>query len=90
MEREPDRFDVIVTDFAMPLVSGLDVIRFARNLRSGWPAIMISGYADGSSIEDRPHDVALLGKPFSDDALVDAIMNCLSKEAVSNARRGMA
>jgi signal transduction histidine kinase/CheY-like chemotaxis protein len=90
MEREPDRFDVIVTDFAMPLVSGLDVIRFARNLRSGWPAIMISGYADASAIEDRPQDVALLGKPFSDEALVDAIMNCLNNEAVSDARRGTA
>jgi len=88
MEREPDRFDVIVTDFAMPLVSGLDVIRFARNLRSGWPAIIISGYADGSSIEDRPEDVALLGKPFSDEALVEAIMNCLNNGAVSGARRG--
>jgi signal transduction histidine kinase len=88
MEREPDRFDVIVTDFAMPLVSGLDVIRFARNLRSGWPAIIISGYADASSIEDRPEDVALLGKPFSDEALVTAIMNCLNNEAVSDMRRG--
>ncbi|MDF2117693.1 response regulator [Roseiarcaceae bacterium H3SJ34-1] len=89
MEREPDRFDVIVTDFAMPLVSGLDVIRFARNLRSGWPAIIISGYADASSIGDRPEDVALLGKPFSDEALVEAIMNCLNNGAVSDARRGV-
>ncbi|TGV63846.1 response regulator, partial [Mesorhizobium sp. M00.F.Ca.ET.149.01.1.1] len=32
IEKAPDDFDVIVTDFAMPLVSGLEVIRFARNL----------------------------------------------------------
>ena len=37
IEKEPDKFDIIVTDFAMPLVSGVDVIRYARNLRSGWP-----------------------------------------------------
>ncbi|TIP32949.1 MAG: response regulator, partial [Mesorhizobium sp.] len=29
IEKAPQDFDVIVTDFAMPLVSGLDVIRFA-------------------------------------------------------------
>ena len=54
IERDPDRFDVIITDFAMPLLSGLDVIRFARALRAGWPAIIISGYADATpqAVED--------------------------------------
>ncbi len=49
IEKEPDRFDLIVTDFAMPLVSGLDVVRFARSHRSDWPAILLSGYADASA-----------------------------------------
>jgi signal transduction histidine kinase/FixJ family two-component response regulator len=78
IEREPDRFDLIITDFAMPLVSGLDVVRFARSLRSDWPAIITSGYADASAIRDRPADVPLLGKPFSDEKLVDAINDCLT------------
>jgi CheY-like chemotaxis protein len=73
MERTPDDFDVIVTDFAMPLVSGVDVIRFARNLRSDWPAVMITGYADAREIADRPADVPLLGKPFRDEDLSEAI-----------------
>lgn len=88
IEREPDRFDVIVTDFAMPLVSGLDVVRFARTLRSDWPAVLISGYADGSSIENRPADVPLLGKPFSDEALVEAIDACLETPAGGKAGVG--
>ena len=44
LEREPQRFDLILTDFAMPLVSGLEVVHLARKLRPGWPAILLSGY----------------------------------------------
>ena len=73
IEKEPDKFDIIVTDFAMPLVSGVDVIRFARNLRSGWPAIIVTGYADLEKIVDRPSDVPLLTKPFLDSDLAESI-----------------
>lgn len=73
IEKEPDRYDVIVTDFAMPLVSGVDVIRFARNLRSGWPAVIVTGYADAERIVDRPPDVALISKPFREKDLVESI-----------------
>lgn len=73
LEREPDRFEVIVTDYAMPLVSGLDVIRFARSLRVGWPAVMITGYIGESALAALPPDVTLLAKPFSDGDLIDSI-----------------
>ena len=74
IEREPEKFDVIVTDFAMPLVTGTDVIRFARSLRSRWPAVIITGYADASSLAERPSDVALLTKPFREQDLIDCIL----------------
>jgi CheY-like chemotaxis protein len=80
IEREPDRFDLIITDFAMPLVSGLDVVRFARNQRPNWPAVIVSGYADASAIQDRPGDVVLLKKPFPPEALIDAILNGLERK----------
>ena len=73
MEREPDRFDLIVTDFAMPLVSGVEVVRFARSLRADWPAIIITGYADAAAIVDRPADVPLLSKPFLEFELLKSI-----------------
>lgn len=81
IEKEPRRFDVIVTDFAMPLVSGLDVIRVARSLRRNWPAIIISGYVDADAIEARPPDVPLLSKPFTDSALVDSILDAVRDRA---------
>ncbi|MBL0937194.1 MAG: response regulator [Rhizobiaceae bacterium] len=73
LEKDPDRFDVIITDFAMPLVSGLEVIRLARNLRGGWPAIMITGYADTEAMSRRPQDVPVINKPFQIEKLVRTI-----------------
>jgi PAS domain S-box-containing protein len=73
LEKQPDRFDLIVTDYAMPLMSGMEVIRFARNIRAGWPAVMITGYADADAIAGRPADVPVLRKPFTPAALVRAI-----------------
>ncbi len=81
IESDPHQFDVIVTDFAMPLVSGLDVVRFARRLRADWPAVIITGYADSGAIEDRPGDVPVLVKPFSESELADHIIAARQSQA---------
>jgi signal transduction histidine kinase/DNA-binding response OmpR family regulator len=86
IEREPEKFDLIVTDFAMPLVSGIEVIRFARNLRADWPAILITGYADITEISNRPDDVPLLNKPFAETALVDTITKVMRKSRAGRTR----
>jgi signal transduction histidine kinase/response regulator RpfG family c-di-GMP phosphodiesterase len=79
LEREPQRFDLILTDFSMPLISGLEVVRFARRLRPDLPAILISGYADLNEIGDRPPDVPLISKPFADAELLNAIRETLER-----------
>jgi PAS domain S-box-containing protein len=84
IEKEPDKYDVIVTDFAMPLVSGVDVIRFARNLRAGWPAIIVTGYADAERVVERPSDVPLLSKPFLDSDLAESIRATSSQNKVGS------
>jgi signal transduction histidine kinase/two-component SAPR family response regulator len=81
IERDARRFDVIVTDFAMPLISGLEVIRLARNVRSNWPAVIITGHSDVAAIADRPTDVPLVTKPFSVEDLVRAISEASSAVA---------
>ncbi|TGV24614.1 response regulator [Mesorhizobium sp. M4B.F.Ca.ET.143.01.1.1] len=83
IERTPHDFDVIVTDFAMPLVSGVEVIRFARNLRSNWPAVMITGYADADAIANRPPDVPLVNKPFREKDLIENILRVNAAYAIS-------
>jgi CheY-like chemotaxis protein len=62
--RECD-FDLLITDYAMPHLSGTDFLREARLLCPGVPALLITGYADAEMIRDRPAGVETLLKPFT-------------------------
>jgi len=73
LAKQPDAYDLVISDYAMPLVSGAEVIRQARELRPGLPGIIITGYADVHSIARRPDDVVVLTKPFTPDQLARAI-----------------
>jgi CheY-like chemotaxis protein len=67
------QFDLMITDYAMPNVSGAEFLREARLLCPGVPALMITGYADADAIGDRPEDVEILLKPFTPHKLDAAI-----------------
>jgi PAS domain S-box-containing protein len=71
-ERECD-FDLMITDYAMPNVSGAEFLRKARELCPNVPALMITGYADAEAISDRPEGVEILLKPFTPRKLEAAI-----------------
>jgi CheY-like chemotaxis protein len=73
LETDRDCCDLLITDYAMPHVSGAEVIRKARQIRPGLPAIITTGYADAQSIARRPEDVAVIAKPFSPEQLEAAI-----------------
>jgi CheY-like chemotaxis protein len=65
LRNDPAPFDLLVTDYAMPLISGTELIEQARQLRAELPALLITGYADAQSIARRPEDVAVIPKPFT-------------------------
>ena len=69
MTSQPDGWDMIVSDYAMPHISGAEVIRRAREVWPDLPAVIITGYADIASISSRPEGVAVLAKPFTSDQL---------------------
>jgi PAS domain S-box-containing protein len=73
IEIDPNGYDLLITDYAMPLVSGADLIRRARDKCPGLPAIIITGYAELESIARRPEDVQVLAKPFTPIQLEAAI-----------------
>ena len=54
----PAECDLIITDYAMPLMSGCEMLKQAREILPDIPAIIISGYADSRSIA-RPAGVAV-------------------------------
>lgn len=82
----PDEFDLIVTDYAMPQMSGSDAIAKARVIRPGLPGIIISGYADAEAITHKPADVAVLRKPFVESELARAIAAVTAGERISQAQ----
>jgi CheY-like chemotaxis protein len=71
-------FDLLVTDYAMPLQSGSEVVRLAREQHPSLPAIIITGYADETAIGRRPAKVGLLMKPFTPGDLSKSIATALS------------
>ena len=72
-------FDLLLTDIAMPKMSGEEL---ARRLTLKWPAMPVlymTGYAD-DMLEDRPAlptGAVLLEKPFVPDSLLEAVRNAL-------------
>ncbi len=73
VENAPDAFDLIVTDYAMPTLSGTELVRRIREICPGMPAIIVTGYADITTISNRPEDVILLSKPFAPQEIDQAI-----------------
>ncbi|WP_106638778.1 response regulator [Allosphingosinicella vermicomposti] len=72
--------DLVITDYAMPSLSGIEVVRRLRELRPDLPAIIITGYADADNIQNRPANVTVLTKPFTPEKLTAAIRRAVPRE----------
>ena len=81
MKKSPGAHHMIITDYAMPSISGVEVIRRARDMTSDLPGIIITGYADTDSIANRPGDVLVLAKPFTSDQLNKAVRAAYARRA---------
>jgi PAS domain S-box-containing protein len=66
-------YDVMISDYAMPHLSGTEFLRQARELCPGVPAVIITGYAQPEAISDRPEGVEVLQKPFTQRKLQSAL-----------------
>ena len=74
--------DLLISDYAMPRVSGAEVIRQAREICPDLPALIITGYADERSVSRRPSDVLVLSKPFTAEQLRGAIVQAVESRPV--------
>ena len=72
--------DLLITDYAMPRLSGTELVRDARRRRGTLPAMIITGYADAEAIDERPDDVAIVAKPFSLETLSRAVAEAVAGE----------
>lgn len=76
-------FDLLITDYAMPHLSGTDFLREARLLCPDVPALLITGYAEVELIRDRPPGVEMLLKPFTPGKLEAAVARACGAQAVA-------
>ena len=70
-------WDLLISDYAMPELSGTELVRELRKVHRDLPCIIITGYADGQAVDGRPDDVMVLSKPFTPGKLTEAISSVL-------------
>jgi CheY-like chemotaxis protein len=73
------RFDLVVTDFNMPGISGLDVARAVRDAQPDLPVIVVSGYVtDALRAQAAAAGVReLISKPQEVEELRDVVQRLL-------------
>jgi CheY-like chemotaxis protein len=68
-----DSPDLLMVDFAMPGMNGIDVISAARRLRDDLPVILATGYADVDVSRLAVRHCSILRKPFQFDELARTV-----------------
>jgi PAS domain S-box-containing protein len=76
----PDQFDLVVTDYKMPHLSGLEVARALKEIRADLPVVLASGFIT-EEVRDKAPAAGireLIEKPSTTEKLAEAIMHCAS------------
>jgi PAS domain S-box-containing protein len=68
-------FDVVITDLGMPGVTGWDVSRAVKSLKTPVPVILLTGWGEHSAAEEPDRGLVnrVLGKPFRMEDILEAI-----------------
>jgi nitrogen-specific signal transduction histidine kinase/ActR/RegA family two-component response regulator len=77
--QRPHDFDLVVTDQAMPHLTGIELAREIRRIRPELPVVLVSGY--GETLRPESLEAAgirqFLGKPVTEAALAEAVFTAL-------------
>jgi signal transduction histidine kinase/CheY-like chemotaxis protein len=76
------RPDLLVVDYAMPDMTGAEVISKARAMIGDVPVILATGYADMAEVERLAGKPTILRKPFDINSLGEAVAGALEKSAL--------
>ena len=87
---ETAQVDLVITDYKMPKISGLDLIRHIRENCIDTEVIMITGYASVKGAVEAVKTGAeeYLPKPFTDEELFAAVERALNKRKLRTIVRG--
>jgi len=65
--------DVLVTDYAMPGLDGMELITQVRQMHADLPVLVVSGYAEAERLERQASNIRVIRKPFRRVALVQEV-----------------
>lgn len=71
------RVDLVLADFAMPEMTGLDLAKTIHTEHSSLPVILVTGYSNRELLHDLV-EARILQKPYTDQALLEAITTALN------------
>ena len=82
-------YDLLVTDCAMPRVSGVELVKKVRAARMALPVILVSGLMPTEELERLPvlRLAATLAKPFTGDELIATVGGALGTHPISRPPR---
>ncbi len=70
IEKEPESFDLIILDYSMPGINGIETMKKIKDIRPDIPIILSSGYVDKKITEEAERlGVAFIHKPYRIDKL---------------------
>jgi signal transduction histidine kinase/ligand-binding sensor domain-containing protein/CheY-like chemotaxis protein len=80
----PDRYRVLLTDFSMPKLDGVELARRIWAVRPGFPAILYTGYGGRLTAPEalRMGFVELLAKPYTMQKLGEAVALAFKAEKI--------
>jgi PAS domain S-box-containing protein len=73
---EPD-FDLVLADFAMPEMNGVELARALRTMHPNLPVILVTGYRGLDALKEFD-ETRILQKPYQEDDLMDKIVTALN------------
>jgi two-component system, cell cycle sensor histidine kinase and response regulator CckA len=78
----PDRFDLVITDYTMPAITGIDLARELLKIRGDIPIILCTGYTEAISADRvKEHGFKeLLMKPMTKTDLAETVRRVLDKK----------
>lgn len=76
-------FDMVISDFMMPKIDGIDVLKAIKKIQPNVIPILLTGYSDKSNAIKSINEVGLyyyLEKPWDNDQLITIIKNGIEKK----------
>jgi DNA-binding response OmpR family regulator len=76
---DPDRHDLVLTDYGMPDLTGVQVAQAVRRRSPSTPVVLVTGWGSDLDASSPPPGIsAVIGKPFRLAALVESVRSALA------------